>query len=88
MEPVIKQRIIRKNKRVGMFAAYRIGDNVAVGFSLCNPIDTYNHEMASKICYSRATSDKGIIVPNSLAYDYDKFIDRCERYFKIHLRDN
>jgi hypothetical protein len=89
MEPVIKERIIRGGKRVGMLAAYKfpestcIEDRVKIGFCLCSKADKYDKELEKKICYARATTKKEFyVVPDSINTQFEEFRDRCIRYFK------
>lgn len=82
MEPSITQRIIRGNKRVGMMMAFKMEDDVKLGFSLCSKQDKYNHALAKKICFARASSVKPVDVPPSIIGDLEAFACRCTRYFK------
>lgn len=81
----ITQRIIRKNQRVGMFVSYKEEDKVYIGYSLCCKDDTYDNEKAFKIAFLRAKTcwdNKGIRLAHSIRKDFEKFYERCERYYK------
>lgn len=84
---MIKQRIIKKGKRIGMFVALRYSENdkATIGYSLCSKEDTYNDELAEKIAVSRAISKKPFDIPFSLIEDFDRFYGRAKRYYKDDL---
>ena len=87
MELKISRRIIRRKKRVGMFMAFSDDQGkIGVGYCLCSRGDKYSHDLAYKICKSRACSAKNeIAVPESLVKDYDDFIIQCEKYFRVEF---
>jgi hypothetical protein len=59
-----------------------------VGFSACNPKDTFSKEEAIRIARDRARAwperleNKDHPVPPSILQDFEQFMGRCQAYFK------
>lgn len=80
-------KYIRKNKTpIGVMVAIKTIDGFRFGYSLCNRKDKFNKEMALKIAFGRAESHENYeSIPHIIAKNYDEFIDRCNRYYKIKV---
>ncbi len=86
----LKQRLLKygkdgKLKQHGYFYAIKHNDGIVkVGFSLCCKNDKFDKIVAIDLAMSRALSPISYEVPSSIELDVDKFISRCQRYFKTN----
>ena len=83
-QSIIFEYIKKKNKIVGLLMGWRVGNKVGLGYSLCNRLDEFSWEKAVYICYSRmfAKSEYYDNMPHSIKRQENKFMERCEKYFK------
>lgn len=72
-----------KGLMVGFSVPNNCGKNrFAVGYSLCNPKDSFDMETAVNLCYRRGTGYLSERIPQSIRKDLSCFADRCRSYFQ------
>lgn len=74
----------RRRQKVGVVLAKK-NDNglVGIGWSLCNPKDSFNKDHAISIAEGRAEKWGGCdVIPHSIRNDVDVIFNRASRYFK------
>ena len=79
----------------GVFVSFAIGDCVAIGYALCSNYDEWDIVDGKRIkgfglelARQRAVKNfykENINIPVSIQKDFNKFINRSERYFKEKL---
>ena len=94
---VIHEKPKIKNEKIGVFVAGinpENPDQIVVGYSLCSPIDTFDIDPSTKekrpgfgkeIALSRSVrwaERDAIYVPVKLQKKFNKFLDRCAKYYK------
>lgn len=87
---MLKQYIYRRKngqrRKVGMFFATTIRDEIVIGYSLCCPEDKFDKDKALAIAMGRALSPHVSPCPPSIYKDALEFAGRCQRYFQdAHL---
>lgn len=82
-------KYIRDNKgRIkGLMVGFAIIDgkrnnHFAIGYSLCNPKDSFDMETAVNLCYRRGSGYLSERIPQSIRKDLSCFADRCRSYFQ------
>jgi hypothetical protein len=60
----------------------RENNRFAVGYSLCNPKDEFNINVAIDLCFLRAKGKRNEKIPHSIRKDVSYFMDRCSSYFQ------
>ena len=87
----------KKSQRVGVFVAFEKEGKVVVGWSKCRVTgdkrDKFDKSLGLIIAEGRtaALTDKAekrhlmTTVPVSMADQYDHFLDRCSRHFKVPI---
>lgn len=76
---------IPKQKKIGLFIAKQVDNKIEIGWSLCCKDDIFDEKQAFDNCYKRiykSTDIDNFDIPYSIKNEYNKFADRCERYFK------
>jgi hypothetical protein len=83
----IFQYFRNRNKIKGLFVAIKKENgDIAVGYSLCCNKDRFCKETARSVALERANSFCGSnknSIPISMLKDFNKFLDRASRYFKV-----
>jgi hypothetical protein len=103
MDKILKQRLFKYNrsrsgktifskKHIGYLVAGKVGNKIAIGYSMCHKNDRFNFikgkhvpGWGEKLATTRAEQwvDSDFIeVPPSIFKQTQRFIDRCERYYK------
>jgi hypothetical protein len=78
---------IRNNKGnpKGVLIAMPINDTeVGIGWSLSSSKDNFDLSMGKRIAEGRTSAFEPEKMPHSIRVDFNKFAQRCERYFKGH----
>jgi hypothetical protein len=82
---------VRKNKnnrdKKGVLLAVKQDDKVVIGWSLCRSNDKFNKYFGHELAYDRGMKrfdDPHHFddVPDSILIQLDRFVERCEKYFK------
>lgn len=69
------------NRRKGIMVAFISNNELKIGYSACNPSDTFDPKLGEAIAIGRAHKGNEYI-PNRYYSDAVLFIARCKRYFK------
>ena len=74
----------RRRQKVGVVLAKKVSNGtVGIGWSLCNPKDSFNKDHAITIAEGRAEKWGGSDpIPHSISEDVGIIFDRATRYFK------
>lgn len=75
----------KKQKAVGVIAAFLEDGKVKIGWSKCRKGDKYSKAIAYTIAHGRAIAlfeDKAVEVPGSMYEDFVLFVARCVTYFR------
>ena len=67
-----------KGVPIGCFVAH---GNERIGWSLCSRRDKWNRKLAIEIARGRAKGYSNP-VPVSIKNQYDKFVERCHKYYR------
>lgn len=86
---MIKQYVRRHSNRVkiGMFVAEAfVGEDgtdcYKIGWSLCCKKDKFTPNLGEAIAVGRMNSPNINMIPDSIKDDKEKFLERCQKYFK------
>ena len=85
MEKVIFEYIKRNKKVVGLFIGWKVSkDKIGMGYSLCNKQDEFSWKTAVDLCFDRMFLGPAYYdnMPSSIRKQEEKFMNRCEKYFK------
>lgn len=83
--------VFQKGKPFGCLVSVLQGDTISVGWSLCSPRDEWDRDVAQNIAWARATMCEDLVkkdptirllVPQSLAKEFEEFMFRSMKYFK------
>ena len=80
LTPIVRNKFY-KLMPIGCLIAFKEGNQVFVGHSLCMKNDQFKKKTAVAI----AKSNVGKPVPRSLRKYVPDFLDRCQRYFKCEV---
>ena len=88
MSNMIKQYVrYTKGKRLNVPYAVLVavedesGAFVDVGWSLCHGNDHFEKKKGTMIAINRAKSEKDTQIPETIVKDYERFVERAEKYF-------
>lgn len=83
-ETIIKYVRDRKGKPRGVIVATKVEETrYSIGWSLCNPADSFNKRMGLQIAIGRATALADLMeMPPSLHSHLGDMVKRANRYFK------
>lgn len=84
METMLKQYVKRGNKKEGVLVSYSFDGYVGIGWSKAHSqLDPFDKEMGERIALGRALVMPSVEnVPHSFKKDFEKFVNRCRRYYK------
>lgn len=68
--------------RQGVFVAYKDGDTVNIGWSICNDKDEFDRELGLRIARGRADAESSVALPQKAEEHFHNFTQRAMRYFK------
>lgn len=87
-EKPMKIQYFKKNNstaRKGVMVAIPVEEEgvVKFGYSLCHTkLDKFDKEFGKNIAVGRALCDKPLSLPDSMKKDFERFRDRCRKYYK------
>ena len=83
-DTILKQYVhTRQGKRCGLLVGTK-RKKIVVGFSKCNlKLDRWDRDLANKIALDRMNKGSKEKIPHSMKHNYDYFMDRLHRYFKV-----
>jgi len=82
--PLVQYIRDRKNHKKGVIVSGICGNEVCVGYSLCNPLDEFDKEKGFTIANSRLESNDKVSVENipiSIEHELTLFVGRVKRYY-------
>lgn len=84
----------KKRRPVGVFVADKVPNedgttySVSIGWSRCNWRDKFHKETGLSIAFGRLCKNRIENVPHSMKTQFYKFLERCERYYKMEFSNN
>lgn len=79
----------------GVIVAVKTNNDVSLGWSYCRKTDRFTKEMALQIAIGRAMQPglsfcqyRSCAKPHQIAREFDKFVARCNKYYKLKTLKN
>lgn len=71
----------KRGKHVGIAVAVKVDGVIRIGWSVCNPKDRYNKELADRIANGRAMMESATAPPRFVQEQLSNFANRATKYF-------